>query len=54
MIPSDLGTTLADSLANVKELKDLTRSDKEINGLFQTALDLEGLARHASTHAAES
>jgi DNA polymerase III subunit alpha len=52
LIPTDLGTTLTDSLANVKELKDLARDDKEINGLIQTALDLEGLARHSSTHAA--
>lgn len=52
MIPSDQGTTLADSLSNVKELRDLARSSKEIRELFETALDLEGLARHASTHAA--
>jgi len=52
MIPSDIGTTLADSLANVKELQDLTRDSKEIRELFETAIDLEGLARHASTHAA--
>ncbi len=52
MIPGDLDITLTKSLANVKELKALTKSDKEVNNLFQTALDLEGLARHASTHAA--
>ncbi len=52
MIPGDLGTTLSTALENVRELKDLTRGDRNISELFQTALDLEGLARHASTHAA--
>jgi DNA polymerase-3 subunit alpha len=28
LIPTDLGTNLTDSLANVKELKDLARNDK--------------------------
>jgi DNA polymerase-3 subunit alpha len=52
LVPQELGTTLEKSLADVKELRELTESDERYRKLVSIAKRLEGLARHASTHAA--
>ncbi len=52
LVPQELGTTLEKSLAEVKELRELTESDERYKKLVSIARRLEGLARHASTHAA--
>ncbi|MFH1578520.1 MAG: DNA polymerase III subunit alpha, partial [Candidatus Omnitrophota bacterium] len=52
MIPPDPGHTLKDALESESELKNLYKNDPQITKLIDTALSLEGLNRHASTHAA--
>jgi len=52
MIPADPNITLKDALENEAELKRLYQSDPQITDLMNTALQLEGLNRHASIHAA--
>ncbi len=52
MIPPDPGLTLEDALESESELKSLYKTDPQITTLINTALKLEGLNRHASTHAA--
>ena len=44
--------TLDDALAMVKPLKELYDTDQSIHALVDTARALEGMPRHASTHAA--
>lgn len=51
LVPRELGVTLADALKR-KELKELYESDANIARLIDTARALEGMPRHASTHAA--
>ncbi len=51
-IPAVPGTKLGESIARDPELKELRDKDPEIKRLFEIALKLEGLKRHASTHAA--
>ncbi|WP_409289749.1 DNA polymerase III subunit alpha [Peribacillus sp. SCS-37] len=52
MIPAKHGITLQAALNESRQLQEFVR-EKELNAkLFQTALKLEGLPRHASTHAA--
>jgi len=46
------GLTLAQSLEAVSELKDLYNKDASVKHLLDMAQKLEGVARHASTHAA--
>ncbi len=46
------GLTLAQSLEAVDELKDLYQKDTQVKRLLDMAQRLEGVARHASTHAA--
>ena len=43
--------TLSQSLEKVKEFRDLYQQDSEAKKLIDLALKLEGVARHASTHA---
>ncbi len=50
-IPADLHMTLEKALEQ-KELKELYDSDPQIRTLIDTAKALEGMPRHASTHAA--
>ena len=50
MIP--FGFTLEESLASVKELKDLYNSDPKMKEMLDLTSRLEGVARHASMHAA--
>ncbi|MDD4773189.1 MAG: DNA polymerase III subunit alpha, partial [Eubacteriales bacterium] len=49
-IPQKPGVTLADALDN--ELKELYSSDDAVKNLIDISLALEGMPRHASTHAA--
>ncbi len=46
------GLTLAQSLEAVDEFKDLYKRDPQVKRLLDMAQRLEGVARHASTHAA--
>lgn len=52
LVPADLKMTIAKALETVPELKDLHATDPQVRHLLDTARRLEGLARHASTHAA--
>ena len=52
LVPQEPNATLAKALENVKELKKLAASDTNVQELLTIAQRLEGLARHASTHAA--
>ncbi|CEG28189.1 DNA polymerase III subunit alpha [Bacillus sp. B-jedd] len=51
-IPSRIGITLEDAYRESKKLRDLAAESPFNERLFQTAMKLEGLPRHTSTHAA--
>ncbi|MGI8926426.1 MAG: DNA polymerase III subunit alpha [Tepidiformaceae bacterium] len=52
LVPNSLHITLADAVEQSAELKDAIRDDPRVKRLVETARQLEGVARHASTHAA--
>ena len=52
LIPNTLNITLEDALAQSPELRQLHDRDPKVADLLRVASSLEGLARHASTHAA--
>jgi len=52
MIPAEVGQTLERALNESQELHQLYDSDEQVKKLVDTAMKLEGVARHASTHAA--
>lgn len=52
LVPMELHVTLARALETSDELKNLYESDPQITDLIDTARKLEGMPRHASTHAA--
>jgi DNA polymerase III subunit alpha len=52
MIPTTLNIELEDALKQTPQLDALRKSDERVKELVEVALRLEGLARHASTHAA--
>ncbi len=52
MIPFAIGQTIENALATNKTLKDRYDSDPQAQKLIDTSKELEGLPRHASTHAA--
>lgn len=52
MIPQEPGMTVDKALAQVPELKRLYDEDQRIRMLVDVARNVEGLPRHASTHAA--
>lgn len=52
LIPTELGITLEDALIKEPQLAKLCRDDEVANRIIETAKVLEGLNRHASTHAA--
>lgn len=52
MIPAEPGMTLDRALGSVPELRELRDQDERNSQLISYARTLEGLARHASTHAA--
>lgn len=51
LIPSKPGTTLKSALEQVKELKQIYDTEPETREIYSTAMKLEGVVRHASTHA---
>jgi DNA polymerase-3 subunit alpha len=52
LVPNQLNITLEDALIQEPKLRELTETDPKIGELMSIAKSLEGLARHASTHAA--
>ena len=52
MVPTELHITLDKAIKDSPELKSLVNADARVRELFDIARRLEGLARHASTHAA--
>jgi DNA polymerase-3 subunit alpha len=52
LIPAQLNITLDDALKQAPQLKSLIDGDARYTDLMEVAKRLEGLARHASTHAA--
>lgn len=52
LIPNDLNITLKQALDQEPELNNLYTTDPRVTQLLNTSMVLEGLTRHASTHAA--
>ena len=52
LVPTQLNITLQDALKQEPRLQELVDQDVNMKELMDTAMALEGLARHASTHAA--
>ena len=52
LIPGVTGVTIAEARAEVSELRVLARNEEWVAELLDTAQQLEGVARHAGTHAA--
>src|SRR6266581_6980871 len=52
MVPTELKITLDEALEQNPDLKTLSQNDPRVKELIDIAKRLEGLARHASTHAA--
>ena len=52
LVPATLNIELEDALKQSPQLESLRKSDERVRELVEVALRLEGLARHASTHAA--
>ncbi|MDR3578393.1 MAG: DNA polymerase III subunit alpha [Oryzomonas sp.] len=52
LIPDDLKMTLEKALQQEPQLKEMAAADPQVKDLLETAVCLEGLARHAGTHAA--
>ncbi|GJL56341.1 MAG: DNA-directed DNA polymerase [Nitrospirales bacterium] len=52
LVPTQLNITLQEALTQEPRLEELIESDARMKDLMDTAQALEGLARHASTHAA--
>ena len=52
LVPDILGITLQEAIDQSPELAALKAADPQVKRLLDTALALEGLTRHASTHAA--
>jgi len=52
LVPFQLGMTLDNALKISKPLRDMYEDDERIRNLLDTARALEGMPRHASTHAA--
>jgi DNA polymerase-3 subunit alpha len=52
LVPNTLGIELEPALAQTPQLKAAVKADERLGDLMAVALRLEGLARHASTHAA--
>ncbi len=52
LIPMELGITIKSALEKEPELKTMRDSDARVDQLLKISLELEGLSRHASIHAA--
>ncbi|MBQ9263214.1 MAG: DNA polymerase III subunit alpha [Clostridia bacterium] len=51
-VPMALDMTLEKAMSQSKDLKDMYDTDHKVRRLIDTAMTLEGMPRHASTHAA--
>ena len=51
-IPMELGITLDTALKNSQSFRQMTENDEQVKALVDMARKLEGMPRHASTHAA--
>ena len=52
LVPNALGMTLERALTESAELKSIYTEDRIVRNLVDSARKVEGIARHASTHAA--
>jgi DNA polymerase III subunit alpha len=52
MIPSTLGMSLERALSESSELRNMFETDRQVRDLIENAMRLEGISRHAGTHAA--
>lgn len=52
LVPNTLNITIEDALKQEARLKEMYEKDPRVRDLIDTAIALEGLPRHASTHAA--
>ncbi|HEY6466169.1 MAG TPA: DNA polymerase III subunit alpha [Candidatus Acidoferrales bacterium] len=52
MVPTTLNIELEEALKQAPQLEELRKNDPKVKELVEVALRLEGMARHASTHAA--
>jgi DNA polymerase-3 subunit alpha len=52
LIPAELNISIADAMEKTPELQELAKNDQRIAKLIELSLAVEGLPRHASTHAA--
>ncbi|GAC1642399.1 MAG: hypothetical protein NVS9B14_23960 [Candidatus Acidiferrum sp.] len=52
MVPAEIGITLEKALEDAPQLKSAINADEKLKELMAVAQRLEGLSRHASTHAA--
>ncbi len=52
LIPMELNMTIEQALEREPKLKELAAADQRVANLIETSKSLEGLTRHASTHAA--
>jgi len=52
LVPDDLGITLEQAIKQEPRLTEAAKEDPRVGDLLETARCLEGLTRHASTHAA--
>ncbi len=52
LVPDVLGIKLKDAIAQSPEIRTLMDTDGQVRRLLETAMNLEGITRHASKHAA--
>ena len=52
LVPNTLNITISDAIEQEPKLKKLVEDDPRVRDLIEVAIALEGLPRHASTHAA--
>ncbi|SHK28144.1 DNA polymerase III subunit alpha [Desulforamulus aeronauticus] len=52
LVPMELNMTIAKALKNSPNLNNVYEQDENVKRLINTAVELEGMPRHASTHAA--
>lgn len=52
LIPNTLNITLTEALKQEPQLREMVEHDERVKDLFSLSLSLEGIPRHASTHAA--
>ena len=52
LVPNTLNITIEEALVQEPKLKTLSKEDPKVGELIEAAIALEGLPRHASTHAA--